>query len=157
MIGEPSDVVALVARYGVSRVVVAVADRRGKLPVAELMHVKLSGVKVEEAATTYERLTGKLMLENLTPSSLIFSDGFGVLALAAPVKRAADILLSSRRPRAGRRPHGVHGTHRVARIRPANHLPAGTRRPARAALHLSSSSARCESTPKATCRLGGRG
>ncbi len=95
VIGEPSEVVALVADYGVSRVVVAVADRRGKLPVEELMHVKLSGVKVEEAATTYERLTGKLMLENLTPSALIFSDGFGVLRWRRRLKRAADILLSS--------------------------------------------------------------
>src|SRR6185436_17880563 len=69
VIGEPGDVAALVAEYGVSRVVVAMADRRGSLPVDELMHVKLSGVKVEEAATTYERLTGKLMLENLTPSA----------------------------------------------------------------------------------------
>ncbi len=58
------------------------------------MHVKLSGVPVEEAATTYERLTGKLMLESIKPSSLIFSDGFRVSRWRRTIKRGADIVFS---------------------------------------------------------------
>jgi exopolysaccharide biosynthesis polyprenyl glycosylphosphotransferase len=49
---------------------------------------------VEEAATTYERLTGKLMLESIKPSSVIFSDGFRVSRWRRSIKRGADILLS---------------------------------------------------------------
>ena len=77
------------------RIVVAVSDRRGSLPIDELMHVKLSGVPVEEAATTYERLTCKLMLENIKPSSLIFSDGFRVSRWRRVLKRGTDVLFSS--------------------------------------------------------------
>ncbi len=80
--------------YGVDRIVVAVQDRRGRLPIDELMHVKLSGVPVEEAATTYERLTGKLMIESIKPSSLIFSDGFRVSRWRRMAKRGADMVFS---------------------------------------------------------------
>ena len=66
----------------------------GSLPIDELMHVKLSGVPVEEAATTYERLTGKLMLESIKPSSVIFSDGFRVSRWRAHDQARADVVFS---------------------------------------------------------------
>ncbi len=95
VLGEASEIERLVLRHGVNRIVVAVSDRRGSLPIEELMHVKLSGVPVEEAATTYERIAGKLMLESITPSSLIFSDGFRVFRWRQAVKRGVDVALSS--------------------------------------------------------------
>ena len=95
VLGGANEIGQLVPRYGVSRIVVAVSDRRGGLPIEELMHAKLSGVLVEEAATTYERIAGKLMLESITPSSLIFSDGFRVFRWHRIVKRGVDIVLSS--------------------------------------------------------------
>jgi sugar transferase (PEP-CTERM system associated) len=94
VLGEPRQVGQLVTRYGVDRIVVAVSDRRGGLPIDELMRVKLSGVPVEEAATTYERLTGKLMIETITPSSLVFSDGFRVFRWRQTLKRGVDIVCS---------------------------------------------------------------
>jgi sugar transferase (PEP-CTERM system associated) len=94
LLGRTHELNPLVTRYGVDRIVVAVADRRGTLPVAGLVHAKLSGVRVEEAAATYERLTGKVMLENLKPSWVIFSEGFRVSRVRRFVKRAADLLLS---------------------------------------------------------------
>jgi sugar transferase (PEP-CTERM system associated) len=94
VLGPVSETGALVTRYGVDRIIVAVSDRRGQLPVDELVLAKLSGVEVEEASTTYERLTGKLMLENIKPSSVIFSDGFRVSRWRRTVKRAADIVFS---------------------------------------------------------------
>ena len=92
--GPVSETGALVTRYGVDRIIVAVSDRRGHLPVDELVLAKLSGVEVEEAATTYERLTGKLMLENIKPSSVIFSNGFRVSRWRRTIKRAADVVFS---------------------------------------------------------------
>jgi sugar transferase (PEP-CTERM system associated) len=94
ILGRATDAPALVTRYGIDRIVVAISDRRGHLPVSELVLVKLSGVKVEEAETTYERLTGKLMLESIKPSSVIFSDGFQVSRWRRTIKRGADILFS---------------------------------------------------------------
>jgi sugar transferase (PEP-CTERM system associated) len=58
----------------VDRIVVAVADRRGKFPTEDLLNLSLSGrIAVEESARYYERLTGKIASEMLRPSWLIFS------------------------------------------------------------------------------------
>ena len=74
VIGLTDDIVDLVERYEVDRIVVAVEDRRGKFPTAELLNLSLSGrVAVEECAQYYERLTGKIASEMLRPSWLIFS------------------------------------------------------------------------------------
>jgi sugar transferase (PEP-CTERM system associated) len=95
VLGRSRDIGTLVARYGVDRIIVAVADRRGRLPVGELVHAKLSGVQVEEAMTTYERLTGKVMLESIKPSWVIFSEGFRVSRFRRTTKRVVDIVLST--------------------------------------------------------------
>lgn len=58
------------------RIVVALADRRGRLPMRELLHASMQGVVVEEGVECYERLTGKIAIEALTPSSLIASRAF---------------------------------------------------------------------------------
>ena len=62
----------------IDRMIVAVEDRRGELPVLELLKLRFNGVVIEEAATLLERLTGKLHLETLRPSSFIYSEGFRV-------------------------------------------------------------------------------
>jgi sugar transferase (PEP-CTERM system associated) len=94
IIGRSTDIRMLVERHDIDRIVVAVADRRGNLPVDELLRAKLSGVCVEEATATYERLTGKVLLENLKPSWLIFSDGFRVSRARRFLKRLVDVSLS---------------------------------------------------------------
>jgi len=94
IVGTPADLGWLVASHGVARIVVALPDRRGALPVQELIEAKLSGVRIEDAATTYERLTGKILLDDLRPSALIFSDGFRVSRPTRLVKRVTDLLLA---------------------------------------------------------------
>lgn len=61
---------------GVHRVIVAMPDRRGTLPVEELLDLRLAGVKVEEATSWLEKITGRIEVEQLYPSWLIFADGF---------------------------------------------------------------------------------
>src|SRR5713226_4563261 len=76
VIGLTDNIVPLIEQYQVDRIVVAVADRRGKFPTEELLSLSLSGrVAVEESARYYERLTGKIASEMLRPSWLIFSRG----------------------------------------------------------------------------------
>jgi sugar transferase (PEP-CTERM system associated) len=94
ILGDVRDVGRLVAERQVTRIVVAIADRRGSLPIEELLRAKLSGVRVEEATTTYERLTGKILLDDLKPSWLIFSDGFRASRLTRFNKRLLDLGLS---------------------------------------------------------------
>jgi sugar transferase (PEP-CTERM system associated) len=94
VIGASSDIVRLVREQRVSRIIVGLSDRRGKLPIAELLEAKLQGVRIEEPETTYERLTSKIMLDELKPSWLIFSDGFRARWLTRAVKRGMDVVLS---------------------------------------------------------------
>jgi sugar transferase (PEP-CTERM system associated) len=63
---------------GVERVIVALEDRRGELPLRELLKLRFDGVFIEEAGSLLERLTGKLYLDGLRPSSFIYSEGFRV-------------------------------------------------------------------------------
>src|SRR5258708_9808553 len=61
---------------GVHRVIVAMPNRRGTLPVEELLDLRLGGVKVEEATSWLEKITGRIEGEQLDPSWLIFAEGF---------------------------------------------------------------------------------
>lgn len=63
-------------RKTVDRVIVALSDRRGTMPVRELLDLRLHNVKVEEATGLLERIGGKIEIEELHPSWLIFSEGF---------------------------------------------------------------------------------
>jgi sugar transferase (PEP-CTERM system associated) len=94
-LGAAEDIPRIVRDYDVDRIVVALSDRRGHLPIAELLEAKLSGIQVEDATTTYERLTGKILIDDLKPSWLIFSDGFVISRWTRFVKRAFDLLLGS--------------------------------------------------------------
>ena len=95
VLGKTLELPGIVARHHVDRIVVSLTDRRGKLPIQELLQAKLSGVRVEDAATTYERITGKILIDNLKPSWLIFSDGFRSSRATRFVKRAIDLLLAA--------------------------------------------------------------
>jgi exopolysaccharide biosynthesis polyprenyl glycosylphosphotransferase len=58
------------------RIVMALAERRRRLPIPPLLEARLRGIMIEDGAAFYERLTGKIAIEALTPSSLIFSQAF---------------------------------------------------------------------------------
>ena len=94
IVGTPADIPKLIARYQVDRIIVGLADRRGKLPVEELLRAKMAGVRVEDATTTYERVTGKILIDDLRPSWLIFSDGFRVSRANRWMKRTIDLTLA---------------------------------------------------------------
>ena len=66
------------SKHHVDRVVVALEDRRGSLPLRDLLKLRFNGVVIEEAGALLERLTGKLYLDGLRPSNFIYSEGFRV-------------------------------------------------------------------------------
>src|SRR5688572_4768208 len=94
IVGTPADIDRLIAQHRIDRIVVGLTDRRGKLPVEELLRAKMAGIVVEEATTTYERVTGKILIDDLRPSWLIFSDGFSVSRITRIMKRTIDLTLS---------------------------------------------------------------
>lgn len=59
-----------------NRVVVALKERRRQLPYNSLLKYRLKGIRIEDASTLYEKLTGRIPVESIRPSELIFSDGF---------------------------------------------------------------------------------
>src|ERR1700682_2256139 len=74
VIGLTSELASLVRRENIDRLVVAIGDRRGQFPTQELLRLSLSGdVSIEESASFYERLTGRVLLDMIRPSWLIFS------------------------------------------------------------------------------------
>ena len=93
VIGTIDDIPRLTASMRVDRVVVSLSDERGKLPMNQLLDVRLrTGVAFDHLASVYEEYTGKIALENLRPSWLIFSAGFHKTRLLLAAKRAFDII-----------------------------------------------------------------
>jgi sugar transferase (PEP-CTERM system associated) len=76
LLGRVADIPDIVRDHHVDRVVVSLEDARGKLPMHELLEMKLRGVRFDHLATVYEEYTGRIAVENLRPSWLIFSEGF---------------------------------------------------------------------------------
>jgi lipopolysaccharide/colanic/teichoic acid biosynthesis glycosyltransferase len=85
----------LVQRMRVDAVVVALEDRRDHLPTEELLHCRLTGITVLEREALYERITGKIAVEALRPSYLIFNPGFARSPQKELAKRALDVVFAS--------------------------------------------------------------
>ena len=79
---------------GLERVIVAMEDRRGLMPVRELLNLRFNGVIVEDANHVIERILGRLPLDGLNPSTLIFSDGFRSKSSQQILRRLVSIAVS---------------------------------------------------------------
>jgi sugar transferase (PEP-CTERM system associated) len=96
IIGTVADIPEIVRNSRVDRVVVSLADARGKLSMEELLRIKLhEGVRFDHLASVYEDYTGKIALENLRPSWLIFSEGFRRKDVQAAIKRTMDVVCAA--------------------------------------------------------------
>ena len=85
------------ARYaheiGAREIVVATDERRG-MPVGQLLHCKVQGINVVDYQTFWERENGRIDIEALQPSWLIYSDGFRLSPLNNFLKRTFDVVTS---------------------------------------------------------------
>jgi sugar transferase (PEP-CTERM system associated) len=94
VIGDQSQIFEIALREKVNRIIVALEERRGKFPEDQLLSCKMRGIPVEDGIQFYEHLTGRLQVESLRPSVLIFSDGFKKSKLTMWVKRVVEFSLS---------------------------------------------------------------
>ena len=78
----------------VDEIVVAVDDRRKSFPVDEILECKMDGMMVTDLVTFFERQTGRIKLDALHPSSLIFTEGFNKILASHVGKRLFDIITS---------------------------------------------------------------
>ena len=94
LLGKTKDLLSLTDELRPDLVLVALAEMRRALPAEELLECRLQGINVEDWPTFYEKETGKILVTNLRPSWLIFSDGFVKTDTTRAVKRAMDVALA---------------------------------------------------------------
>ncbi|NCP14575.1 MAG: TIGR03013 family PEP-CTERM/XrtA system glycosyltransferase [Sphingomonadales bacterium] len=89
------DLGRFVENLGVSEVVLALQERRNALPLKDLLRIKTKGVHVNDFSSFIERETGRVDLDTINPSWLIFSDGFSSSRMfSSAMKRIFDIIAS---------------------------------------------------------------
>ena len=93
-LGHLEELSAVIDRERISRVIVAMSDRRGRLPVSDLLRLKTQGLQVLDGADFYETISGKVSVDLLRASRLVFSPGFCVSRTLLFYKRVASIVLS---------------------------------------------------------------
>ena len=77
VLGRIADIQTIVGQFRPDRIVVGMAERRERLPVNQLLELRLSGIHIEDALTTYEATFGRISTRELRPSQLIFSTELG--------------------------------------------------------------------------------
>jgi sugar transferase (PEP-CTERM system associated) len=88
------DIFRAVRIHRVNRILVALGDRRGKLPVKSLLTLKSGGVRIQDSTDLYEAITGKVPIDSLRLGWLLFSPGFCVSRFLVVYKRLASVLMS---------------------------------------------------------------
>ncbi|HEV8702665.1 MAG TPA: sugar transferase [Candidatus Polarisedimenticolia bacterium] len=94
VLGALGDLDEVLRRAAPGRVIVALRDRRGRLPVESLLDARVRGVAVEEATEVLERLTGKIAIEAVSPGSLAFASEFSGSRLHDALARALGVLVA---------------------------------------------------------------
>jgi sugar transferase (PEP-CTERM system associated) len=84
----------VVHKQKIHRVILAMPDRRGTIPMPELLQLRMQGVKIEEATSWLERISGRIEVENLYPSWVVLGEGFRRSTAFIVVRRAVSIVFS---------------------------------------------------------------
>jgi sugar transferase (PEP-CTERM system associated) len=93
-VGRLDSLLELVATKQIKRVVVALQDRRSTLPVRQLLDLRLKGLQVDDGGSLLERISGKIEVDQLHPSWLIFSEGFRLHPRVLVIQRLMGIVAS---------------------------------------------------------------
>jgi sugar transferase (PEP-CTERM system associated) len=94
-LGPDQSLAALARKHRIDQIVLAATDRRGKLPLQELLECKLQGLKIVDLPTAFEREYRQVSLESITPGWVMFEDGFSQGVLRTALKRGLDLAVSA--------------------------------------------------------------
>jgi exopolysaccharide biosynthesis polyprenyl glycosylphosphotransferase len=94
LLGPLAHLSEILAEARPDRIIVALSERRARLPVRQLLEARVNGSIVEDGVDTYERLSGKIAIESLTPSNLIFSRDFKKSRLDLAAGRITSLLVA---------------------------------------------------------------
>jgi len=81
----------IVEELNINKIVVALSEKRGALPTKELLKCRVNGLGIIEGTTFYEMMTGKIIVEEINPSMLIFSEGFQKSHVRSFIKLIMDL------------------------------------------------------------------
>ena len=93
-LGELNQLKSLVAEHKPDKIIIGMSERRSRMPVQELLDMRLSGIYVEEAATAYEQAFGRVCTRELRPSQLIFSTALGPSARTEGMHTALSMVIA---------------------------------------------------------------
>jgi len=94
IVGNGGGIIETARKEKAQKIVVSLSERRGVFPLQDVLDCKFSGIQVMDATSFYEDVTGKLLIENLTPSCFIFSEGFNLNSYVRIYKRIFDLFFS---------------------------------------------------------------
>jgi sugar transferase (PEP-CTERM system associated) len=94
VLGSTAEMEAIASDHALSRIIVALEDRRGALPTRELVTLRVRGLRVDDAPTALSALTGRISLQAVKPSWFVFSDGFHRSKWNDVLKRALDLAVA---------------------------------------------------------------
>jgi sugar transferase (PEP-CTERM system associated) len=94
VLGSEAELLDLCDRYEVHEIVMAMEDRRRGFPLRELLECRIAGIEVTELLTFLERETGRVRIDVLNPSWMIFGEGFRRDPLRLLSARSLDLLAS---------------------------------------------------------------
>jgi sugar transferase (PEP-CTERM system associated) len=94
LLKRPDDLYSWVVQNPIDEIVVAMDDRRRGFPMHEFLECRLAGIEIIELPTFLERETGKVRLDVLNPSWIIFGEGFRASLIQRSVERTVDIVVS---------------------------------------------------------------
>ena len=94
IIGKGEELLEVAIKEKVQKIVVSLTERRGTFPVREVLNCKLQGIDIIDGLSFYEQITGKLLIESMNPSHLIFSDGFRITVVRRYFKRIFDMVFA---------------------------------------------------------------
>ncbi len=95
VVGDIKNIDDLIRDYRPQKIITALAERRGNLPLREFMHSKLKGIDVIEATTYFEQEKGCLLVEHMQPSAFVYTHRFRMTPFMRSYKRIYDVVFSS--------------------------------------------------------------
>jgi sugar transferase (PEP-CTERM system associated) len=94
VLGSTADMETIAGERSLSRIIVALEDRRGALPTRELVTLRVKGLRVDDAPTALSALTGRISLHVVKPSWFVFSEGFHRSRWNEVLKRSLDLAVA---------------------------------------------------------------
>ncbi len=95
VLGSTSEMETIAKQRAITKIIVALEDRRGALPTRELVTLRVQGVRVDDAPTALAALTGRISLSAVKPSWFVFSDGFHRSKWIDLLKRVSDLVVGA--------------------------------------------------------------